>query len=275
MYRKLFLFTMWAMVAIASAQTPQNPRVLIHTSLGDITVMLYNETPQHRDNFLKLVREHYYDSLLFHRVIQNFMVQGGDPDSRSAKQGEQLGNGGPLYTLPAEIAYPARFHKKGALAAARLGDQMNPERRSSGSQFYIVQGEVVPAERMAAVEQNLTQKRKQSAGYRAIAQYSDSLNHYAQKRDSAKWVNLRNRAVAEAEKAASNEPAVVIPQPVKEVYQTLGGTPHLDGEYTVFGEVVSGLDVIDKIAALPTDANNRPAQDVKMWMELLPAPSKP
>ncbi|MFT3740802.1 MAG: peptidylprolyl isomerase [Breznakibacter sp.] len=273
MYRKLFLFTGLILTWVWAAQAQSNPKVLIRTSLGDITVMLYNETPQHRDNFLKLVREHYYDSLLFHRVIQNFMIQAGDPDSRTAQPDAQLGNGGPSYTLPAEIAYPVRFHKKGALAAARLGDQMNPERRSSGSQFYIVQGEVIPAERMPLLEQNLTQKHKQAAGYRTIAQFSDSLNHYAQVRDSVKWVNLRNKAVTEAEKAAAGQPPVVIPEPIREVYQSLGGTPHLDGEYTVFGEVVSGLEVIDKIAALPTDANNRPAQDVKMWMEVVPEPS--
>ncbi|HMC97413.1 MAG TPA: peptidylprolyl isomerase [Flavobacteriales bacterium] len=196
--------------------------VEIRTELGTIVVALYNETPQHRDNFLKLVREGAYDSLLFHRVIPGFMVQGGDPTSKRAGAGAMLGNGGPGYTLPAEIV-PGLVHKKGALAAARQGDQENPEHRSNGSQFYIVQGKTFTPEELQPIEQR-------NASYGIPLTYS------------------------EAE---------------KRTYSSAGGAPHLDGAYTVFGEVVQGLDVIDAIAAQPCDARDRPLKDIRMFMHVL------
>ncbi len=186
--------------------------VKIETTKGIITVKLYNETPLHRDNFVKLVEEKYYDGLLFHRVINSFMIQGGDPDSRNAKQGQMLGNGGPDYTIPAEFNSQL-IHKKGALAAARTADQVNPEKRSSGSQFYIVQGNV----------------------------YNDNQLQYFSSQTKRQYTDAQ-----------------------KEIYKTLGGTPHLDGAYTVFGEVVTGLDIIDAIAAVKTDGANRPMEDVKI-----------
>jgi peptidylprolyl isomerase len=266
---RTLLLSLTAALFFSCAHSQKNPQVIIHTSLGDITVMLYNETPLHRDNFLKLVRENYYDSLLFHRVISNFMIQGGDPDSKNAQSGVMLGNGGPGYTLPAEIVYPTHFHKKGAPAAARLGDQANPEKRSSGSQFYIVQGEMVPENMVGMLESNLSQKKQQQAGMNVFNLYQDSLRYYATVRDSVRFFNLRSRAVAEAELAASSVELFTMPQHVKEAYMKLGGTPHLDDDYTVFGEVISGMDVIDRIAALPTDANNRPQNNVTMWMEIV------
>ncbi|HMZ89705.1 MAG TPA: peptidylprolyl isomerase [Chitinophagales bacterium] len=186
--------------------------VNISTTYGDMLVKLYNETPAHRDNFIKLVKEGYYNDLLFHRVIKDFMIQGGDPDSRNAGPNVQLGAGGPNYKIPAEIK-PGLYHKKGALAAARQGDQVNPSRASSGSQFYIVQGK-----RSTEAELNNI-----SRGY---------------------GVNFSPEQ--------------------KKVYETIGGTPFLDGSYTVFGEVVKGLEVIDKIAAVKTMYGDRPAEDVKM-----------
>jgi len=192
--------------------------ILINTSYGDITLKLYNETPKHRDNFIKLVNEGFYDGLLFHRVIQNFMIQGGDPDSKDAGPDATLGNGGPAYTIPSEIVYPELFHKKGALAAARQGDQKNPTRRSSGSQFYIVQGQIFNDDQLNQLEQKL--------GYK-------------------------------------------IPESIRQIYKTIGGTPHLDGQYTVFGEVVKGLDVVDKIAAIKTGDANRPLEDVKMQIKVI------
>ncbi len=190
--------------------------VLISTSYGDIKVKLYKETPKHSSNFMKLAEEGYYDGLLFHRVIQNFMIQGGDPDSRNAETGQMLGNGGPDYTIPSEIKYPELFHKKGTLAAARTGDQVNPTRRSSGSQFYIVQGQVYSDAQLDQFESKL--------GY-------------------------------------------TFPQEVREAYKTQGGVPHLDGQYTVFGEVVEGMDVIDKIAVVQTGNNDRPVEDVSMTIK--------
>lgn len=195
-------------------QTQENmdTKVLIKTTMGDITVKLYNGTEYHKNNFIKLVNEHYYDGLIFHRVINQFMIQGGDPDSKNAKPNANLGNGGPGYTIPAEIT-PKYYHKKGALAAARTGDQMNPTRRSSGSQFYIVTGKV----------------------------YTDAeLNQLEKKMNT-----------------------VFTPEQRKD-YTTIGGTPFLDGQYTVFGEVISGMDVVDKIQKVPTGANDRPKEDVKI-----------
>lgn len=189
--------------------------VLLQTSMGDIRIRLSDSTPLHRDNFLKLVKMHYYDGLLFHRVIKDFMIQGGDPESRTARPGQQLGNGGPAYTIPAEFR-SSLFHKKGVIAAARLGDQANPQKASSGSQFYLTQGKKFTDEELDNLEKTKLGGRK-------------------------------------------------IPENQREVYKTLGGTPHLDQGYTVYGEIVSGLEVVDKIAAVSTNRNtNRPLEDVKI-----------
>lgn len=201
---------------------PVQPLVEIRTELGTLVIALYNETPQHRDNFLKLVREHAYDSLLFHRVIPGFMVQGGDPDSKRAAVGTALGQGGPGYTVPAEIV-PGLVHKKGALAAAPQADQANPERRSSGSQFYVVQGKPFTSPELDQV----------------------------------------------AERSARYGTPVTYTQAQKDAYAKTGGAPHLDGAYTVFGEVVEGLEVIDAIAAQPCDGRDRPLKDIRMFMRIL------
>ena len=191
--------------------------VLMQTTMGDIVIRLSDSTPLHRDNFLKLVKVGYYDSVLFHRVIKDFMVQGGDPNSRRATAGKPLGDGGPGYTVPAEFR-KTLFHKKGALAAARMGDNVNPTKASSGSQFYIVQGKVFTDGGLDSVETFRLNGRK---------------------------IPLEQRAV----------------------YKAIGGTPHLDQGYTVYGEVVKGLDVIDKIAAVQTSKaqdRDRPLQDVRI-----------
>jgi len=191
---------------------PEFTLVELQTSLGNMMIRLYDDTPQHRDNFIKLVEEGYYDDLIFHRVIKGFMIQGGDPNSREAEEDKQLGMGGPGYTIPAEFKED-HYHKKGALAAARTGDTVNPEKRSSGSQFYIVHGEILDDQTLTMLEN------------RKRIKYSDKQ---------------------------------------KEVYRTLGGTPFLDQEYTVFGEVIDGLNVIDKIADATTNGSDRPIEDIKM-----------
>jgi len=183
------------------------------TTAGDIKILLYEEAPLHAENFAKLVRSGYYDSILFHRVIEGFMIQAGDPNSRKALEGQQLGDGGPGYTIPAEFK-PQYFHKKGAVAAARLGDQVNPSKSSSGSQFYIVQGQVLNAGQLDMMVQS-------------------------------------GRHIAFTDEQ-------------KEAYTSAGGTPHLDNNYTVFGEVIQGLDVIDKIASSSADQRNRPLTDVRI-----------
>ncbi|MBR1784525.1 MAG: peptidylprolyl isomerase [Bacteroidales bacterium] len=188
------------------------PKFKIRTTMGDITVQLSNLTPRHRDNFVKLVSEHFYDSLLFHRVIQDFMVQGGDPTSRHAGRGQMLGSGSLDYTVPAEFSSDL-YHRRGALCAARMGDQVNPKKASSASQFYIVQGR-------KWTDRELTQMSARSG---------------------------RKFLPAQAE-----------------VYKNEGGTPFLDGEYTVFGIVVEGMDVVDRIAAVRKDGADRPLQDVRI-----------
>ncbi len=189
--------------------------VLLQTSMGDITIRLSDATPLHRDNFIRLVKRKYYDGVLFHRVINRFMIQAGDPDSRNATAGKPLGEGGPGYTIPAEFR-PELFHKKGVIAAAREGDDVNPQKASSGSQFYLTQGRVFTPAQLDTLEVKRLQGHRIPAAHRAI-------------------------------------------------YTTRGGVPHLDQQYTVFGEVVTGLEVIDTIAAVPTSKGadkDRPLQDV-------------
>lgn len=208
-----FCFTLLLLLSLFfGCNSSEHTYVKIETDYGDMVAQLYNTTPQHRDNFIKLVEEGFYDDLLFHRIIQGFMIQGGDPDSKNAAPDQPLGYGGPGYQIPAEFG---ELHFKGALAAASNG---NPEKKSSGSQFYIVQG------------------RKWT---------DDALDKFA------------------ANKGITYTPAQ------RKVYMEMGGTPNLDYDYTVFGTVVEGLDVIDKIAAVPTSRSNRPNQDVKMKLTIL------
>jgi cyclophilin family peptidyl-prolyl cis-trans isomerase len=214
-YGILLLVVIFSATLDIPGQSPEHAEepvqlIRISTTLGDMVVKLYNETPIHRDNMIKLINEGFYKDQLFHRVIKDFMIQGGDPQSEGADPGVRLGNGGPGYTLPAEFNKNL-FHKKGALAAARQGDQVNPEKESSGSQFYLVQGRVFTDEELEA---------------------------------------LKQRGMGEVTEEAA------------EIYKRLGGTPHLDGSYTVFGEIIEGLDVLDRIAAVPTDRFNRPLTDV-------------
>lgn len=261
-------FLMGITMMMVSCQTPEK-KVLIKTPYGNMKVKLYDETPQHRDNFIKLVQESYFDSLLFHRAIEGFMIQGGDPESRGAEEGKRLGNGGPGYTLPAEIDYPKYFHKKGVLAAARQGDQVNPEKRSSGSQFYIVQGKTFTPEGLDSLETSLAERRLQGRMYDLITPYQDSLMAMQQRGDQEGFQALIKTIEQQAGKELEGEPEVTIPKEIRDVYTTIGGVPFLDQSYTVFGEVEEGLEVIDKIAALATDPYDRPLQNVPMSMEII------
>ena len=210
-----FLAISFAQKEVEIKKKDRKRNVLLQTSMGDITIRLSDSTPLHRDNFLKLVKQRFYDSVLFHRVINNFMIQAGDPDSKNAPAGKPLGNGGPNYTVPAEFR-TTLFHKKGAISAARQGDNVNPGKASSGSQFYIVQG-----------------KKFSDAGL-----------------DSLEIFRLKGKK---------------IPADQREAYKTLGGTPHLDEGYTVFGEVIIGMEVIDKIATVATSRaadRDRPLENV-------------
>ena len=216
--KRVLLFILLVSSISVFAAKPKNQYVRIKTQYGECIIMLYNETPLHRDNFLKLTKKGYYNGTLFHRVIKSFMIQGGDPDSKNAKPDSLLGEGGPKYTIPAEFR-DSLFHKKGVLAAAREGDLVNPEKASSGSQFYLVQGKVFTDEQLNSLEEKRLKFK--------------------------------------------------IPEWQRQVYKTIGGVPHLDRNYTVYGEIVVGLELVDRIAGMETDKNDRPKQDVKMDITVL------
>ena len=235
----------------------------IKTTMGDIKVKLYGDTPLHRDNFLKLAREGFYDGLLFHRVINDFMIQGGDPESKDAQPGKMLGAGDPGYNIDAEITYPKHFHRRGALAAAREGDEVNPERRSSGSQFYIVTGKTYNDSTLAQMEKRMLLDRQQEL-FRKLAQENrDTIMSLRRSRDHAGLEKLQQELIARVEAETSANP-VRIPAEIKDTYKTCGGTPHLDGAYTVFGEVIEGMDVVDAIQKVETDRSDRPKTDVRI-----------
>lgn len=244
--------------------TPINPDdalVEIKTSMGDIVVELYNDTPLHRDNFLKLVGEGFYEGVLFHRVIDSFMIQAGDPTSKEAAAGARLGAGDPGYTIAAEIDYPRHYHKKGALAAARTGNAMNPERRSSGSQFYIVTGTTASERQLEAMDLKRKNQQMESAFRNLALQYRDSITSMQRAGDEAGLEALRQKLIAETEEKVK---PVDMPANVRKDYAEIGGTPHLDGQYTVFGEVIRGLDVVDRIQKVETDSSDRPVEDVRI-----------
>ncbi len=242
--------------------------VVIETTLGTIKVKLYNDTPLHRDNFIKLVKEGFYNDLLFHRVIKNFMIQGGDPESKNASAGKQLGVGGPGYTLPAEIKYPERFHKRGALSAARQGDEVNPEKKSSGSQFYIVWGEVYSDGKLDAIEKQLTQMQEQKIFHALAATHHSEIINLRRNRDQEGLYALQEELIKQTQKKMKELGPVRLTAEQRQVYKTVGGTPHLDGDYTVFGEVKEGLDVVEKIQQVQTGNADRPVKDIRMNMKI-------
>lgn len=236
----------------------------IETSMGDIKVKLYNETPKHRDNFIKLAKDGTYNGTLFHRVIKDFMVQAGDPESKNAPKGKMLGSGDVGYTVPAEFVYPKYFHKKGALSAARQGDEVNPKKESSGCQFYIVTGKVFNDSTLLNMEQQKNQNKVTEA-FNALAQkHMKEIYKMRKANDQDGLYALQDSLFIQAEAEAAKQPDFhFTPEQIK-AYTTVGGTPHLDGEYTVFGEVVEGMDIVDKIQQVKTDRSDRPEEDVKI-----------
>ena len=241
-------------------------KVKIQTMLGDIVVRLYDETPIHRDNFVKLVKEGYYDGTLFHRVIKDFMIQGGDPDSKGAPAGKMLGVGGPDYTLEAEIK-DGLFHKRGALAAARQGDEVNPERRSSGSQFYIVWGQVYNEGQLRQFSRQLKMQKVQEVFSQLASEHRDEIMQMRRERNRAGLQELQDKLAAEAEKKTADYTGLNEEQ--QKIYSTVGGTPHLDGQYTVFGEVEDGLDVVEMIQSSATGRGDRPVDDIEMRISIV------
>jgi peptidyl-prolyl cis-trans isomerase B (cyclophilin B) len=213
------MITCLLLLFCANISAQERAEVELETTEGNIRIALFNETPQHRDNFMKLVRMEFYDSLLFHRVIKDFMIQGGDLNSRHAKPGQLLGEGELDYTIEPEFRLPQIYHRRGVIASARESDKVNPERRSGAAQFYIVWGKVYDDRRLASVQERLD--------------------------------------------SATNGQVKLTPEMI-ETYKTVGGTPHLDGQYTVFGEITEGLDVVDRIQQMETDKNDRPLKDVRI-----------
>lgn len=238
-------------------------KVVFETTLGNIVVKLYNETPKHRDNFLKVVNDSVYNGVLFHRVIKDFMIQTGDPSSKTAEAGQQLGSGDLGYTVEAEFVYPQYFHKKGALAAARTGDAVNPERRSSASQFYIVTGKSYSPQQVEMMEQRMGDQKKEDIFSGLVRERVDSIRNMQAAGDSLGLEELQNELIALTEAEYAKNPLKFTTAQV-EAYTTVGGTPHLDGQYTVFGEVVEGMDVVDKIQQAATDPADRPVDDIKI-----------
>lgn len=239
-------------------------RIKIATTEGDITIRLYDETPKHRDNFIKLVREGYYDGTLFHRVIKDFMIQGGDPDSKGAPFGKNLGAGGPDYTIPAEFIYPKLFHKRGALSAARLGDEVNPNRESSGSQFYIVWGKAYKPQELKQMERQMAMQQEQQVFNQLVAAHRQEILDMRKSRNREALQMLQDQLVDETKAKCKELGKPQFTAEQTEVYTAIGGTPFLDNQYTVFGEVEQGLDIVEKIQACETLANDRPKQDVVM-----------
>lgn len=237
--------------------------VEMNTTMGTVRLLLYGDTPRHLKNFVKLVNEGYYNGVLFHRVIRDFMVQTGDPDSRNAAPGQRLGMGSPDYKIDAEIVWPARFHRRGALAAAREADQVNPEKRSSGSQFYVVTGRKFSEGQLRQMERQMSMAYKQEVFNRLASEHRDSIMAMRRNRDQAGLQALQEELAARTEQMTGPNPVSFTPEQI-EAYTTVGGAPHLDRNYTVFGEVISGMDVIDRIQQVETDSADRPKEDVRV-----------
>lgn len=244
-------------------ETDNATLVRLETTLGNITVKLYNETPKHRDNFIKLVKEGVYDSLLFHRVIKNFMVQAGDPDSKNANDTASLGYGDVGYTVPAEFN-PALFHKKGALAAARQGDDVNPEKASSGCQFYIVTGKKYSQAQLINMENQINEARLDTAFNVLTRKHMKEIYKMRKAGDNEGLLELQDTLEAQARAEVAKEPRFRFTKQQIDAYTTLGGTPHLDGNYTVFGEVVDGMNVVDQIETAKTNGADRPLTNIRI-----------
>ncbi len=271
--RKIVFSLFVGALLFSCVSKPKPTLVSIQTPQGEIVVRLYDSTIKHKENFKTLVSSGYYDGTLFHRVIEKFMIQGGDPTSKKAKPGQFLGDGDTNYIIPFEHV-PSYLHKRGALAAARESDDVNPGKASSGTQFYIVQGKVFTNDELTAVELKVERRTKQFIMMDLLKKdgKQEELNSFktmVDKRDTA----AMNKVIAKYRNAVEAEylrkKPFKISDEQRRVYTTIGGTPHLDGAYTVFGEVITGMEVVDKIAAVKTDTNDRPLENVPVKMKIL------
>lgn len=267
---KLFILAALILVFVAcgagskqSTDMEKRTQVKIETTLGDIVVELYNETPKHRDNFIKLVKEGMYDSTLFHRVIKDFMIQAGDPESKTAADTALLGGGDVGYTVPAEFV-PQLYHKKGALAAARLGDDVNPERASSGCQFYIVTGRKFREGQLLEMAGKRNNERMGEIFNGLIRKHREEILELRKARNTKAIMEIQDSLRAEATAIKKAEGNFMYSPEQIEVYTKIGGTPHLDGAYTVFGQVVDGMKTVEKIENKSTGAADRPKKDIRI-----------
>lgn len=257
--KRIFLLNILLfLISCTSPGGNENVTILMKTSLGDIKLKLYDNTPLHRDNFVKLVRSGFYDGISFHRVIEGFMIQAGDPVTRTSKEG--IHDSLSTYTIPAEFR-PEYFHKKGALAAAREGNDVNPEMRSSGTQFYIVQGKKLSDEDIDQMEKSINSNLKQGLFYKFLREVADSSSKAPKPMTTAE---IQEAASMKMFSYLTSNKDFKVPEDHREVYRTIGGVPRLDGTYTVFGEVIEGLDVVDRIAAVETNSSDKPLTDVKI-----------
>jgi cyclophilin family peptidyl-prolyl cis-trans isomerase len=271
--KKISIILSVCLVIVTSCAQNKDHLVTIKTSYGDMVAILYDETPKHKENFIKLAEEHFFDSTLFHRVIEGFMIQGGDPDSKNAQAGVPVGRGGPGYTIDAEFN-PKFFHERGALSAARLGDAQNPTKASSGSQFYIVQGTKMTEEELTTDLLKFNQGMQQFFQDPANRPAYDSLLRFHESGDMNAYQQYMMALKPRVERATGINTAKAVPPEILKAYTTVGGAPNLDGEYTVFGKVIKGLEVIDKIAAVSKGPGDRPIEDIRMTVTVEEMPKK-
>lgn len=271
--KKISIVLSVCLVIVTSCAQNKDHLVTIKTSYGDMVAILYDETPKHKENFIKLAEAHFFDSTLFHRVIEGFMIQGGDPDSKNAPPGVPVGRGGPGYTIDAEFN-PKFFHERGALSAARLGDAQNPTKASSGSQFYIVQGTKMTEEELTTDLMKFNQGMQQFFQDPANRPAYDSLLRFHESGDVKAYQQYMMALKPRVERATGINTAKTVPPEILKAYTTVGGAPNLDGEYTVFGKVIKGLEVVDKIAAVSKGAGDRPMEDIRMTVTVEEIPKK-
>lgn len=271
--KKISIILSVCLIIVTSCAQNNDHLVTIKTSYGDMVAILYDETPKHKENFIKLAEEHFFDSTLFHRVIEGFMIQGGDPDSKKAQPGTPVGRGGPGYTIDAEFN-PKFFHERGALSAARLGDAQNPTKASSGSQFYIVQGTKMTEEELTTDLLKLNQGMQQFFQDPINRPAYDSIVRLYESGDAKAYQEYMMALKPRVEQATGINTAKTVPPEVLKAYTTVGGAPNLDGEYTVFGRVIKGLEVVDKIATVSKGPGYRPIEDIRMTVTVKEMPKK-
>lgn len=264
----MLLFFFLSIFSCSNAKKENETKIKIETEFGVIKLKLYNETPLHRDNFIKLINNGVFTDLLFHRVIKNFMIQGGDPTSRNAKPGDLIGTGDLGYTVPAEFD-PKFYHRRGVLAAARQGDDINPEKKSSASQFYIVQGRKFRSGELDTLQMKMEDARKSTMFQEKIKTAQDELNKLGAEGKQDELMARYNAIKEEVTAEVAKLPSLTFTEEQRQAYTTIGGFPPLDGKYTIFGEVTEGMEVVDNIAQQETDRNDRPMKDIKFTITII------